>query len=275
LINQAKDALKAAVGSTVEFLLPQLGQEIDEGRSTDDAGPLKRAILHSRLRRAQSRGDEAAIELAFRDFWSGASGDKFHSSFAAARFKLFLENHAQVIAALDDFVGRSKAPFSHLVEIGCGDGAVLAYCLEKLPWAADAIGLDINEAVIAKAAAAPKPDRRLSFACADGGDWLRAHPRPGAVLIANGGVLEYLSQARFDDLLDALALAPPAALAFVEPVAPDHDLDRQTESYMFGTERSFSHNHRHRLEKAGFEVAFQEVGEIGGYPAMMMVAARL
>lgn len=274
-MSKAKDALKTAVGSAAEILLPHLGREIDDGQNTEDAGWLKRTILHSRLRRAQAAGDEASIELAFRAFWSGASGDKFHSTYATERFTHFRERHAKVIDALDDFVGRSGASFSHLVEMGCGDGAVLVYCLEKLSWAVDAVGLDINEAVIAKASAIQRPDPRLSFACADVGDWLRAHPRPGTVVISNGGVLEYLAPAKFDDLLQALALAAPAALVLVEPLAPDHDLDRQPESYMFGSERSFSHNHRHRLEKAGFEVIFEEITDLFGTRGMLMVGARL
>jgi predicted TPR repeat methyltransferase len=274
-MNSSKEVLRTAIGGTAEFLLPHIARQMDEGRNSADSGWLKRQILHARLRRAQGRGDEAEIVQAFRTSWRGAFGDKFHSSFAEWRFNLFLESHVKVVDALDAFVKRSGAPFSHLVEIGCGSGAVLAYCRERLAWATDAIGLDISGAAIARASAIQRPDRQLAFACIEACDWLRGHPRPGTAVISYNGVLEYLSQAEFDDLLGALALAPPAALVLVEPVDQRHELDRQPGSFMFGDEGSFSHNHRSRLEKAGFEVVFSEEGHLGANRAMLMLGARL
>jgi hypothetical protein len=100
---------------------------------------------------------------------------------------------------------------------------------------------------------------------------LAANPRPGTVVLSNGGVLEYFSQDSFDGLLRALALTPPAAIVLIEPVDPDHDLKTQVESYVFGQERSFSHNHRRRLRNAGFDVVFEQEMRISGVRWMLMI----
>lgn len=270
-MGKAKDALKLIIGRTAEWTLPNLGREIDEDRNTGRAAKLKRAILYSRLRRAQSRGDIAAIENALAAFWKGDSGNRFHDHYAEARFNLFLERHAKLI---DEFAGltkNSRICFSRLVEIGCGDGTVLAYCAERLPEISEAIGLDINSAVIERISAEQLSGGRISFANAEAQDWLMANPQPGTVMLSNGGVLEYFSQDKFDKLLRTLAMSPPVAIMLVEPVSPDHDLQNHSESFVFGHERSFSHNHWHRLNEAGFEVVFSEEMPISNTRWMLMI----
>ncbi len=176
-----------------------------------------------------------------------------------------------VIDALAARLEASEAGFSRLVEIGCGDGKVLAWCAGRLPSMSEVIGLDINAAVIARVSAEQPAGGRLKFARAEARDWLLAHPKPGTVVLSNGGVLEYLSQDNLDRLLQALAQAPPAAIVLVEPVAPAHDLKLQADSFAFGHENSFSHNHARRLNAAGFEVVFAEEMQISDVRWMLMI----
>jgi SAM-dependent methyltransferase len=273
-MSKANETLKLIVGRMAEAVLPELGREIDEGRNNGRAARLKRAIVYARLRRAQAQGDPAAVENALSAFWKGASGDRFFSRYADDRFNMFRENHAVVIEALAERLEASGVRFSRLVEIGCGEGAVLEYCAERLPGLSQAVGLDINAAVVAEAQARQPAGGKVSFVNTDARDWLAAHPQPGTILLSNGGVLEYFSQGAFDRLLQALGAAPPAAIVLVEPVAPEHDLATQTQSFNFGIENSFSHHHRHRLEQAGFEVVFEEEKLIWQHRGVMMIGIR-
>lgn len=270
-MGKGRDALKRMIGRVADIALPHLGREIDDDRNTAHAPQLKRAILLSRLERARARGDGAAIETALAAFWKGNAGDNFHDNYAKERFDLFLEHHAVVIDALADLVDKRGVPFSRLVEIGCGDGTVLAYSADRLPFVVEAVGLDINAAVIARVAAAQPQGGKLSFATAEARDWLIANPKPGTVVLTNGGVLEYFSQHNFDRLLHALAMQPPAAIVLIEPVAPHHDLQTTPDSFVFGHERSFSHNHRRRLNEAGFEVAYENELYISDVRWMLMI----
>jgi SAM-dependent methyltransferase len=263
-MGQVKKALALVVGTVTDFAMPHLGREIDAGRNTTRAVTLKRAILHSRMQRAQISNDPDRAVQVLNAFWRGAAGDRFHIDHGQASFEHFLANHAWTIEALDEFVRTSGLGFSRLVEVGCGIGASLSYCAEKLPWAREAVGIDINAEAVGRAAAGQPPGSRLRFQCADAQGWLSANPQAGTVMISNGGVLEYFSQEHVDRLFEALALARPAAILLLEPVDDDCGLDGKPDSRTFtsvggvGSETTFSHNYRARLQQAGFEVVLSE-----------------
>ncbi|MHA6262535.1 methyltransferase domain-containing protein [Arenibacterium sp. CAU 1754] len=270
-MSQLKDTLKYVVGRGAEILMPVLGREIDANRNTDRAPRLKRAIVQARLQRAKSQGDEGRIETALAAFWKGKTGDRFHENHNAHRFDLFEAEHAGVISELARQIGASGLSFPRMVEIGCGDGQVLEYCADHLPMVERFIGLDINAAVIERTARAMQADTRLAFVEAEACEWLTANPEPGTILLSNGGVLEYLTQANVDRLLQALVAHRPATVVLVEPVAPDHDLATQPDSFVFGYENSFSHNHRERLIAAGLTVVHARELPLGGVRWMLMI----
>ncbi|MEX0828136.1 MAG: class I SAM-dependent methyltransferase [Haliea sp.] len=249
-----KDMVKYAIGSVAERVNPGIAADIDAARNTDKAVKIKHFILFARLQKAKTSGDEEAVERALAAFWKGNSGDIFHRQHTNIRFNLFREKHYSVIEALTELLEEKKGQFHRLIEIGCGDGRALVHCFKELPGITTAIGLDINAAIIEQISEEFKNIEGLSFAEADGTEWLAAHPGGGTVLFANAGVLEYFSPENFDKLLSTLAAYSPAAIALVEPASPDHDLENDTESRVFGYENSFSHNHRYRLAAAGFDI---------------------
>lgn len=270
-MSAVRDTFKRMIGTAAEFACPELGREIDEARNIGRAVRLKRAIHHARLCRAQAAGDAAAVERSLGDFWRGEQGATFHNRFIEWRLKHFIQHHSAIVDALETLPLDTGLRFDRLVEIGCGDGNALAYCVERLPWVSEAVGLDINEAVIARNVAEGAFDKRISFVATDAREWLAENPAPGTVMFTNGGVLEYFSKPSLDQLLETLASARPAAIALVEPVAPEHDLTRTPESILFGHERSFSHNHRHRLERAGFDVVFEREIQVAKVRWMLMI----
>jgi trans-aconitate methyltransferase len=255
-----KDTTKFLIGRAAEIAMPSLGREIDEARNSDRAANIKRLILHSRLRRASHGRDTGAIntsiEKALSAYWKGHPGDQFHQKHADARLRLFLEIHSDVIEALAVQIAESPVRFTRIVEIGCGDGKVLSYCNLRLPDIPEAVGLDINAAVIERATGQYFGKPGLSFHFADATEWLTENSTPGTIILSNGGVLEYFSPASFDALLRSVSDREPAAIVLIEPVDPMHDLASDPESHVFGHERSFSHNHRYRLENAGFTVTY-------------------
>ena len=270
-MGRTKDALKLAIGRLAELAFPQMAHEIDEARNTAQAPMFKRAILHARLQRSKARGDHGAVEKALSAFWKSNAGDAFHESYSDVRFELFLERHYMVIDALCDLLERNESRFHRLVEIGCGDGRVLAHCFEQMPAISSAVGLDINAAIIKRVSAEHDPADGLAFVEADGTAWLESNPAPGTVLFSNGGVLEYFSPKNLDRLFRTLAAHPPAAVVLIEPVALDHDLENECESKVFGYESSFSHNHRYRLNHAGFEVLHCTELRIGDVRWLLML----
>jgi SAM-dependent methyltransferase len=273
-VDSPRNTLKLLAGRAAEIAFPELAREIDEARNRSRAPKLKRAIVYARLRRADARGDAAGVEKALKAYWQGGPGDSFHVTYADDRFRVFQEKHALAVDALAELLKSSGGKFTRLVEVGCGDGAVLAYCAERLPELTEVVGLDINEAVITRNSAGLPPGGSLKFFTADGREWLTGHPQPGTVMLSNGGVLEYFSQENVARLYEALALAEPAAIVLVEPAAPDHDFLTEPNSFTFGREYSFSHNHRRLLQDAGFAVTFEKETQAFGARLIITIAIR-
>lgn len=254
----ASDIVQLILGRAAEIALPVLAREIEESRNPDRAAKVKKAILYARLRRAVSRGDTALMDNAVAAFWNSPDGARYHATHIEARFQSFKDKHARAIDALAGYIAASCAPLVRLVEIGCGDGKVLAECASRLPTITHAIGLDINTAVIAQAIQEHANNTKLAFFNVDARRWLEDHPQTGTVMLSNNGVLEYFTPESVDRLYRTLAEMRPAAAVLAEPVADGHDLDRQGESCPVARHDSFSHNHRRRLERAGFRVMFEE-----------------
>lgn len=260
-----KTKLKSLVGALAENLLPRLGSEIEDNRNTDRAARLKRLILHARAERARKTGNFAHLEDTLSSFWKGQTGDQFHGAYIEARFELFLKLHAYALDNLADALANTVPSVSRVIEIGCGDGQVLNHCRQKLPSITEFVGLDLNQAAIDRATRAfATSGAELRFVTRDALHWLPQNPKTGTAIITNGGVLEYFSQNSVSLLLETLAKSAPCAALLIEPLAPEHDLNSEVQSYVFGRENSFSHNYPYLLRQAGFDVDLQdEIGDNG------------
>lgn len=274
MTSKLRQLAVVATGRVVELVAPGLGRDLDAPSRDPVSARLKRAIRHARLARARRAGDAQAVERLLGDFWRGTAGDRFHTAHSDARFDLFREAHHDVLDAVRAVMADAPGAFRRLVEIGCGDGRVLEYALAQLPDIERAVGIDINASVIeSDAARNPRPEA-LSYVCGDGLDWLQTHAEPGTVLLTNGGVYEYFAPDRLDAVFAEIARAAPAAVALVEPLAPEHDLGTEEGSLVFGAENSFSHNYRARLTRAGFEIAHAREVTIEPTRWIVMVAVR-
>lgn len=268
-----RNLARALYGTALERLRPDLVRKLDDdiaGGGSEGDVRAKAAILYARVRRARLFGDRAAAEAALRGWWQADTGDDFYDSYRDRFGKWFFGPHQVLVDRLCEHV--AAASLTELVEIGCGDGRALAHCATRMPGLERLVGLDVNASIIARNRAASPRDPRITFEVGDAGAWLAAHPTRGRVLLSYGGVMEYLAPETLADLLCGIATHPPAAVALCEPVAPEHDLDREAGSLMFGYESSFSHNHAHQLRAAGFRVVWQKEMQLDGIRWMLIVA---
>lgn len=256
-MSRIKQRAKVAIGLFAETCLPGIASEIDDNRNPARASALKRLIVYSRTHRAMVEANDEQLEKSLSTFWKGQTGDQFHSRFMDERFKLFLDQHAKIVDDLAKAIRNSGASFSRMVEIGCGDGQVLRYCSQQLPGNLSYVGLDINASAITRAKQRYGDDSRISFVHADAMSWLEDHPQPGTIILTNGGVLEYFSQASVAHLFSELARSTPCAVVLVEPLSLDHDLAMQNDSVVFGREHTFSHNYPKLLSETGIDVQVQ------------------
>jgi SAM-dependent methyltransferase len=270
--QSVRSRVRVLAGSIVEVVRPGLAREIDRGQSSGRALDLKRAIVHSRLWRAERRNDPAAIERALQDRWRSDVGEEFYSAYVARFDRWFHGPHYRLVDALSDAVAGNPR-LHRLVEAGCGDGRALAHLAERLPQLGELVGLDINARIIARNVHVYSDRQRIRFVEGDARRSLEKETRDGTILFSYGGVLEYLSEPELARILARLGRCADTAVALVEPVDPGHNLTEDTRSHVHGRERTFSHNHRSLLTAAGFTIGFAEELTLDGIRWVMLVAA--
>ena len=118
-------------------------------------------------------------------------------------------------------------------------------------------------------------DPRFTFVAADAADWVLTQGQPSTCFLSYGGVLEFFSQARLEQMWRHVAGSlAPSVVALVEPLAPDFDLARESRSRPYGLERSLCHNYPALLERYGFSIAWRREVSIGSQRWLLLVAER-
>ena len=249
------ETAKLVISRIAARMFPTLERDIETGAQTGRHVRLKRWIAQARLQEALRSDSETEISDALMSHWRSEGANAYYDQYPDRFENWFLGPHQVII---DELVRLgAESPFRQLVEIGCGDGQVLAHCAARLPQVADLIGVDINPAIIARNSLIHSADPRLRFLAGNAEGWLPDHTGPNTVLLSYGGVMEYFSRESLAAIFADLARKPGAAVALVEPVDPDHDLDHDPRSHTFGQEQSFSHNHAALLTEAGFDIRYK------------------
>ena len=249
---------KAVAGNLLRVLRPRLAAQVDERPFDPDWDPVARLIRNAHLYNAVHRRDHETLRRYFTHYWASSSADEFFDGYAYRFEELFLRHHAgiadRIAAALPLFHGQR----ARLVEVGSGDGRVLAWLAERLKGVSEFHGVDLNAAQIARCRETHPTSDRLIFHEGHLLEWLRAHPAPNTILVTNGGVFEYLLEDELRSLFVELRLlCSPCLVAITETIATDHDLATETASLPYGHELAFSHNYPALLREAGFEISWE------------------
>ncbi|MEM6825246.1 MAG: class I SAM-dependent methyltransferase [Pseudomonadota bacterium] len=246
-------------------------RSVRRSREPFAADYLRSLVSYSNVRRAALIRDHAGVESALQRFWEGASGDRYHSRHRRARYRHFLEHHAELCEVLRASVRADPGRYQRLVELGCGDGHVLCYAAGRLPELKGFIGIDLNARAIDEASRAIDANS-LRFLKDNAFTWLSRHAEPGTVALTAGGMLEYACQETVVEFLQTLSQAHPSALAIIEPLDPAHDIEGDPDSRLFGRHTSFSHAYPALVSAAGFRITWSRETEEGGIRWLLLLA---
>ena len=243
-----------------KLLLPLFRGRIEaiEAAPFGSDGQIHRLLRNGLYARALEQGDFAKLRGYLSKYW-GQEAKNFHDAWQNRFERMFLQHDVVVIDELEKAIAGlpDALAFDHLYEIGCGGGQVLNYLAERLTSIESFAGIDIGEEQIeANRKAYDHP--RVAFHAADAVEWVPSHAKPCSVVLTNGGVFEYFLREELQSLFTHLGeRLAPAAIAVVETIGTDHDLDAHPETFVYGRELSFSHNYPHLLREAGFEIAHE------------------
>ena len=222
-------------------------------------------------RRAMLEDQTDFFERLHLDFWSGEGGAVFSGNCDHRFEDLFL---AKQKADFDELskVWNQHSP-NHIVEFGCSSGLLLNHLAKHLEGVQTASGIEINAEQVLKNQQSNAFDPRIEFIQADGGQWLEDNGQSNTLFVSNGGVLEYFSRERLNEMLTHISSKLGPAIFFaVEPVANDHDWSKTTDSIPFGEELSFSHNYNDLFESNGFQIVHQRAVEFDSWKMMATIA---
>jgi len=259
--------VKACLGRLLRVLSPGLAKRVREKPFSGGWGIAGKFLRNADLADAVEAGDHHCLQRYHQDFWSSTAAEAdFYDRFGNRFEDLFLCFHTEIVDRIADVVaGWEKG--ARVVEVGAGDGLVLAYLASRLSGFDSFIGIDLNPGQVAASCKTHAADSRLRFETANIMDWLGKYPAPKSLLFTNGGVFEYL---RRDELLslfrDLKESGLPCAVALTESVGLDHRFDTESDTYPYGLECALSHNYAAILREAGFKIRwerdrFTETGE--------------
>ncbi|MBL8956273.1 MAG: class I SAM-dependent methyltransferase [Myxococcaceae bacterium] len=264
-----KRTLLVTAGRIARRVAPWEATKVARGELPNDLTLWHRVLLAATVDRAEKKGDLAALEPLHRWLWTGKQAEVFHRT-ARDRFtKWWLPHHSKIVEPLREVL--EKNGIKTLVEVGAGNGLVLADLAKRLPKVEKLIGLDLSEAQM-QANARETTDPRFQFVGGDAGAWLPQHAGNGWAVVTNAGVFEYFPQERLQELFGFLATKRPACISLIEPLAEHFDPEVARPSVPYNFERSFSHPYVAMLQKAGFKIQWRQEQHIDGVRWIMMVA---
>ncbi len=264
IVRRPRDApfkrqIAFAIGNVLARALPARSHSIVAGSRAEKL--LDRLIRRGIQGQAIREGDHARLRDLLRNYWR-REGLSFGSEYAFRFKEQFLERDSEVVYFAIEAL--AKCDLKIVVEFGCGNGKVLEYVSQKLPCCEELIGIDISPERI-EANKGHYHDPRLKFVANNALDWIRTYAKPSMMLMANGGVLEYFLKEEVEEVFDLISRHEKTAIALIETVGSDHDLENDSDTHPYGRELAFSHNYVHLLTKAGFEVQYftERPGEYG------------
>jgi SAM-dependent methyltransferase len=185
----ASRRLKACVGRLLRRLSPGLARRVRERPFSGEWGLAGKLIRNADLADAVDSGDHRALQRYHQDFWSSKTAEAdFYDRFANRFEDLFLRHHAGIVDRIAEVVS-GWGVGARVVEVGAGDGLVLAHLASRLSEFDSFHGIDLNPAQVAASREAHVSDPRLRFEAANIMDWLGGNPSPKSLLFTNGGVL--------------------------------------------------------------------------------------
>ena len=266
-----KEKIKICFGRMCSMLFVKRSMQLAIAPTSYPTG-IKDKLLMAFLReKARQSNDSNFFELLHSDFWQGSGGTVFSENCDHRFEDLFLNLQSEDLKVLfDEWEGSSC---DKIIEIGCCSGQHLQYLTTQLIDVQSAIGIDLNAEQIQTNIDNARFDKRISFHCADGFDWLINKAKPNTLFVTNGGVFEYFSQERLEEILQFVkSNLSPAMFFTVEPIASDHDMSTRNESIPFGEELSFSHNYEHLFKSNGYTIKHQRWVDFDTWRMMVTIA---
>ena len=255
-----KKFLKTVVGQILIIIIPQKtavlsgkGMTIDMGLTARD-----RLIRYAILEKAKKKKDFETLSNLHQDYWVNKGEEYFSSGFNNNVLEnFFIPKCSFLFDLLHEQIKAESLTFNTLVEIGTGDGTILQHLSTKFPQIDKFVGIDLSSAQIEANKAVFTNSSNLEFVASDGCDWIKKNGHDQMIIVTSRGVLEYFTQSKLQEFFNELNNLSKIFFVAIEPTGVNHDILKNPDSEIYGSENSFSHNYSQLFKNSGFKIWHQ------------------
>ncbi len=270
-----KQQIKRTLGKLLVTLMPSRAELVRQNEFSMSVGhrnPLN-SLIRAGLAERLVDGDKLdELSANHRHFWATDQGTEYH---VHAR-RHVTESYQQYFSYVSEILGGlliANPEITTLVEVGCGGGSLLNLLAQQFPQIERFIGIDLSPAIIAENARM-FDDARLEWVVANGKTWVEQTGGANTIYLSYRGVYEYFTQADLNEMFAKIASEKrPAISISIEPIGLQHDLDTTSDSLLYGTEYTFSHNYPHLYGQNGYTIHSVKRNEYDTHAICAVVAS--
>ena len=252
-----KEKVKTIIGNFLIAIYPKRASKLSrEGMTISWNNKLSikdRLIRNTLLKKAEKGGDFDTLAEFHRNYWVERGTEHF-SNVDNALHGFFRPKCEFLFDHLKKLLKGEPNNFKVMVEIGTGNGDVLDYLSTKFTEIDRFVGIDLSPDQIERNRLHYAENPKLEFIASDGFEWIKENGAEEMIFFTSGGVLEYFTQKRLQEVLEYVNHLGPAIFVAIEPIGTGIDFTENPNSQAYGPERSFSHNYVKLFAEAGFTI---------------------
>jgi hypothetical protein len=251
--------LASIFGDILLILRPKKARRLAESRVTlvhkkkKYLSVQERLMRYALMQKLEIIEDHKRIAELNKNYWTNIPVEAF-KELGDGFITDFLPNCTFIFKLLKKELSNHTEEFNLLVEIGTGNGNVLNYLSSEFPQINNFIGIDLSSAQIEINRKKYSSNKKLDFVSSDAFEWVKEHGQCNTIFVTSRGVLEYFEQYRLQEFLNKINQLGKIIFVAIEPNGKDHNLEKTTDSELYGFEPSFSHNYPKLFKKAGFSL---------------------
>ncbi|MRI02614.1 methyltransferase domain-containing protein [Kriegella sp. EG-1] len=252
-----KEKLRYIFGRLLVRIMPRKAARLAETGMTivlnENLSKIEYLMRDAILKKAEKDKDFDNLSELHRNYWVN-KGDELFVETDDMFENVFLPKWSFIFDELEIELSKGTSEFNTLVEIGTGNGNVLNYLSKKFLQINRFVGIDLSVKQIEINREKFLSNTKLEFVAADAVDWVKKNGEDYTIFVTSGGVLEYFTQENLMMFLKQLNTLGKTIFIAIEPIGIKVNFDIDSDSQIYGPERSFSHNYKRLFENSGFEI---------------------
>jgi len=208
--------------------------------------------------KSNSSSEQNGLMDLHKHFWKNQLAGEYYSNTKNRFNEIFIPYFSIYLRKLDQLIQTNN--IESVVEIGTGDGQLLAHLAQRWPSTA-CIGLDLSYDQIEHNKNIYR-QKNIEFHSGDAIDWIKNQTAQTTLYITGLGVLEYFEYTKLSEILNSIKNKHTGNMLFLtEPVYNNINMDAEFDSFSGGYEHSFTHAYPKILERGGWKIIENDLVE--------------